>query len=73
MPLCSRLGGIEEEEEDLVLSWPTDAKIPKFVFHRFHIVYRQAFEVPQAFHFEPSLDAVSLRSDVTIDIPILPL
>jgi len=36
-------------------------------------VYRQVFQVPQILHFEPSLDALSLRSDVISSIKILSL
>ena len=34
-------------------------------------VYRQTFEVIWIFHFEPSLDALSLRSDVMSSIKML--
>ena len=36
-------------------------------------MYRQVFQVPYFGHFEPSLDALKLRSDVTRSIEILPL
>ena len=37
----------------------------------FAIVYRQVFQVPQTLHLEPSLDALSLRSDAILAIQIL--
>ena len=42
-----------------------------FVASRLHIVYRQVFEVPQFLHDEPTLDALSFRSDVMSSIKIL--
>ena len=36
-----------------------------------YIVYRQVFQVPQFLHFEPFLDALSLRPDVMSPIKIL--
>ena len=42
-----------------------------FVAYRLYIVYRQVFQVPQIFHFEPYLAALSLRSDVTSTMQIL--
>ena len=36
-------------------------------------LYRQVFEVPQFHHFEPSLDALNLRSDVIRSIKTLSL
>ena len=39
--------------------------------YRLYIVYREVFYVPQFLHFEPSLEALSLRSDVISSIQIL--
>jgi len=47
------------------------ATLNLFVAYRLYIVYRQDFQVPLFLHFEPSLDALSLRSDVTSLIKIL--
>ena len=41
------------------------------VAERLYIVYRQVFKVPYMLHFEPSLNALSLRSDVISSINIL--
>ena len=37
------------------------------------IVYRQVFQVPQILHFAPSLNALSLRSDVISSLKNIPL
>ena len=38
---------------------------------RLYNVYRQVFQIPYILHFEPSLDALSLRSDVISSTKIL--
>ena len=44
----------------------------KYIIHRLFIVHRQVFQDPLFVHFKPSLDALSLQSDVISSIKILP-
>ena len=51
-----------------------DVPVPScslFVAYRLYIVYRQVLWVPKILHCEPSLGALSLRSDVMSSIKIL--
>ena len=50
---------------------PCVSEFGLFVAYSVHIVYRQVFQVPQFPQFEPSLEALSLRSDVISSVKIL--